>query len=136
MPGRAKHVCPERGCTTLIPAGQRHCDRHRRQKAWGGGFRPASRNIPDDVRRRVLARDKYHCQLRYEGCTTQAAHCDHTIPVSEGGTSDESNLESGGERCHLKKSSREDTVLKVIKHLNRERHKTLSAAVVRTNAQQ
>jgi 5-methylcytosine-specific restriction endonuclease McrA len=83
MPGRAKHVCPERGCTTLIPAGQRHCDRHRWQKAWGGGFRPASRTIPDDVRRRVLARDKYHCQLRYEGCTTQATHCDHTIPVSE-----------------------------------------------------
>jgi 5-methylcytosine-specific restriction endonuclease McrA len=88
-------------------AGVRYCDEHRRAKQWAGGSKPASRSIPEDQRKRVLARDLYHCQLRYTGCTTQATHVDHRIALSEEGSHDDDNMAGACRSCHLKKSSRE-----------------------------
>ena len=59
------------------------------------------------VRRRVLARDGYECQLRGPRCTFDADHVDHIIPVTRGGTDDASNLKAVCLTCHASKSASE-----------------------------
>lgn len=38
------------------------------------------------TRQAVLERDKYRCQLRYDGCLGHATECDHTINLASVGT--------------------------------------------------
>ena len=71
----------------------------------GQGWRTAP--LPpgwERVRRRVLRRDGYRCYV----CGAEgASQVDHIIPVSRGGTDDESNLASICNACHAAKTSRE-----------------------------
>lgn len=52
----------------------------------------------------VFKRDRFTCQ--YCGAHPPAVilHCDHIIPVAEGGTNDETNLTTACENCNLGKS--------------------------------
>ena len=38
------------------------------------------------IRRYVLARDGYLCQIRLKGCTTTATTADHIVPLVDGGS--------------------------------------------------
>ena len=59
------------------------------------------------VRRKVLVRDGYECQLRGPRCTFDAEHVDHIIPVSRGGSDDPSNLQAVCLTCHAGKTASE-----------------------------
>lgn len=67
----------------------------------------------DKRRRRVYKRDDYTCQA----CGRQGGpygdvelHADHIVPKSEGGSHDESNLQTLCRRCHDQKTRREHGV--------------------------
>jgi hypothetical protein len=62
--------------------------------------RSARRRIPDPVRTKVLLRDGARCRR----CRTVAnLEVDHIIPVSKGGRTDESNLQTLCRRCNRRK---------------------------------
>lgn len=64
----------------------------------------------DDRRRRVYKRDDYTCQAcgrRGGPYGDVELHADHVIPKSEGGSHDESNLQTLCRRCHDQKTRRE-----------------------------
>lgn len=77
----------------------------------GGNFRSnqplRSEGAPPAVRKRVLARDGYLCQLGYAGCTTDAVEVDHIVPVSEHGTNRMDNLQAVCKECHKIKTQTE-----------------------------
>lgn len=70
------------------------------QRGSGRGGRPWRR-----IRERVLLRDQYTCC----GCglVTQELEVDHIINVAEGGSDDESNLQSLCVPCHQAKTAAE-----------------------------
>ncbi len=62
--------------------------------------RAAKRRIPDPVRAEVLLRDGARCRR----CRTAAnLEVDHIIPISKGGTTEESNLQTLCRRCNRRK---------------------------------
>lgn len=75
--------------------------------AWSTSNR-ASRLPPNwrsQVVPRILRRDSYRCQLRYEGkCQTHASEVDHIRP---GDDHRDVNLQAACKRCHGVKSARE-----------------------------
>ncbi|HCF9839206.1 TPA: HNH endonuclease [Pseudomonas aeruginosa] len=75
-------------------------------KAWGNGRggRPWRRK-----RDRILKRDGYMCQCaECKGMKRVATEVDHIIPLSQGGTDDDSNLMAiAGHPCHARKTARE-----------------------------
>jgi 5-methylcytosine-specific restriction protein A len=63
--------------------------------------KPVYRGAWPHVRRIVLQRDRYLCQVRLEGCTIQADECDHIVPVADGGSwYDLSNLRASCRHCN------------------------------------
>lgn len=56
------------------------------------------------LRRQVLRRDEWICQLGYPNCQTEATDVDHIVA---GDNHDLGNLQAACPRCHQKKSSRE-----------------------------
>ncbi|MDI3835105.1 HNH endonuclease [Pseudomonas aeruginosa] len=75
-------------------------------KAWGNGRggRPWRRK-----RDLILKRDGYMCQCsECKGVKRIATEVDHIIPLSQGGTDDDSNLMAiAGHPCHARKTARE-----------------------------
>ena len=58
------------------------------------------------VRRQVLERDGYRCQIGYQGCTVQATQVDHIRPMSAGGAKyDPSNLRAACRTCNAARPS-------------------------------
>lgn len=72
------------------------------QTQWGSGRggRPWRR-----IRERILLRDQYTC--RCCGVVTQEIEVDHIINVAEGGSDDDSNLQSLCVPCHQAKTAAE-----------------------------
>jgi len=60
----------------------------------------ASNRIPDRVRAAVMVRDGGRCRICYRAINLQI---DHIVPVSKGGTSEESNLQTLCGRCNRRK---------------------------------
>lgn len=52
------------------------------------------------LRKAVLARDSWTCQLAGPACEVNAVEVDHILPRSLGGSHDVSNLRSVCHRCH------------------------------------
>ena len=62
----------------------------------------------DKQRKRILRRDKGLCQVDLAaGRYRPAKEVDHIIPKSQGGTDDDSNLQSICHECHQAKTARE-----------------------------
>ena len=77
---RAKKVCGHATCYELVPAGTTYCAEHERQRGWQRktGVTRTDTTKHRKRRLRVLKRDGYRCQLRYEGiCTGTATIVDH-----------------------------------------------------------
>lgn len=66
----------------------------------GRGGRPWRR-----LRAQILLRDLYTCQEC--GLVSERLEVDHTVPVSQGGTDDPSNLRAMCSPCHRVKTARE-----------------------------
>jgi hypothetical protein len=63
--------------------------------------RVANRRVPDSMRAAVLVRDGGRCRKCGRSVNLQI---DHIVPVSKGGTTEESNLQILCRRCNLAKS--------------------------------
>ena len=72
------------------------------KKNWGSGRggRPWRR-----LKDKIHLRDQYTCQ--YCGLVTMELELDHIVNVAQGGTDDDSNLQSLCAPCHLKKTKKE-----------------------------
>jgi hypothetical protein len=68
--------------------------------------RLASRQISARVRFSVFVRDKYTCQYCGRKGPDISLHLDHRLPVSLGGSNDESNLLTACSECNLGKSNK------------------------------
>lgn len=77
-------------------------------KRWGSGRggRPWRR-----LKAKIHLRDKYTCQCC--GVVTMELELDHIINVAQGGTDDESNLQSLCPECHKVKSQKESRGAKI-----------------------
>ncbi|WP_270422732.1 HNH endonuclease [Citrobacter portucalensis] len=111
MPPRTPKACRIRGCrnTTIDPSGC--CDQHkgegwrqykpgqtRQQRGYGRKW--------DSIRPRILNRDKGLCQeCLKQGIAKQASCVDHIKPKAQGGTDDDSNLQSLCWSCHARKTA-------------------------------
>ena len=62
--------------------------------------RRASNRIPDNVKAAVIVRDGGRCRGCYSAINLQI---DHIVPLSKGGTSEESNLQTLCRRCNRRK---------------------------------
>jgi HNH endonuclease len=65
--------------------------------------RRAAHRIPERVRAQVLVRDRGRCRNCYSAVNL---HVDHIVPVSKGGTTEESNLQILCGRCNRRKGKR------------------------------
>jgi len=63
-----------------------------------------SPSIWREIRRRVFERDSFTCQ--YCGETNGPLQCDHVIPVSRGGSNEESNLVTACKKCNQAKHNK------------------------------
>ena len=73
-------------------------------------FKYKRKPIKASLRFKILERDKFRCQA----CGASAAngadlHIDHILPVSRGGTNDESNLRVLCSECNIGRGNRYDT---------------------------
>ncbi|MBC7201924.1 MAG: HNH endonuclease [Pusillimonas sp.] len=69
----------------------------------GRGGRPWRRK-----RERILKRDGYMCQCpECKGIKRIAHEVDHVLPISQGGTDDDSNLQAINRDCHKAKTQAE-----------------------------
>ena len=60
------------------------------------------------VRRVVLARDRFTCQIKLDNCRGRATEVDHIVAVSQGGDRlDPSNLQAACKSCNVAKRNRE-----------------------------
>jgi 5-methylcytosine-specific restriction protein A len=60
-----------------------------------------------DFRKRFLGRDPLCAECKRHGRITLADEIDHVIPLHQGGTYDESNLEGLCKSCHQEKTVRD-----------------------------
>jgi 5-methylcytosine-specific restriction protein A len=100
-------MCGERDCLALV-RGAVYCEQH--SKAWHGGQQSGRLKTAayERMRQRVLGRAGYHCQILYSDiCIGAATEADHIVPVFEGGTRDEANMQAACRPCHARKSSLE-----------------------------
>lgn len=113
VPRKPKRPCSQPGCPELTD--HRFCKTH--AKAEDRRYRTYQRdpkiNKRYDHRWRKI-RNAYiqshplceHCQAR--GRVTPAQEVDHIIPLEDGGTHDEANLQALCKPCHSSKTARED----------------------------
>lgn len=55
-------------------------------------------------RKRIAVRDAYICQACKRVAYGRSGHCDHIVPLEEGGTDDDDNLRWLCDRCHGRKT--------------------------------
>lgn len=115
MPLRPLRPCTYPGCHTLSRTGR--CEKHpkvaweTRKSSGRGGSKWRSR------RERIFHRDKFLCQrhLQRGELVAVTLHgpdhgiCDHIVPLAEGGTDDESNLQTICQACDREKTQAEAT---------------------------
>jgi 5-methylcytosine-specific restriction enzyme A len=113
-------VCLTRGCPNKIPIvpGRKTPSRcaQCRGRSWSnpppanlyayGGSWPV-------IRKKVLERDGYKCQLRYADiCVGRASQVDHIVQPEAGGGSDLANLRAVCVRCHARRTGRQGALAK------------------------
>ncbi|NMG64901.1 HNH endonuclease [Azoarcus indigens] len=121
MPTAAPKPCRHPGCGALVRDGGHYCEAHKRPAR--GSFADPARGSRhergygskwDQIRARILARDCGLCQacLRQGRVTAvgdrpYSAYCDHIVPKAEGGTDDDTNLQTLCRPCHKAKTDAE-----------------------------
>jgi 5-methylcytosine-specific restriction enzyme A len=73
--------------------------------AYGGSWRV--------IRKQVLERDGYQCQLRFLGiCIGRASEVDHIVQPEAGGNNSLANLRAVYRRCHARRTGRQGALAK------------------------
>lgn len=76
----------------------------------GNQTHPAYRGPWPRIRKQILQRDNYLCQIRGPRCTSTATHVDHIIPVTQGGPWWEpDNLRASCKNCNNDRIDRKRT---------------------------
>ena len=121
MPTAAPRPCRHPGCATLVAWPAAWCEKHQRpadgsfaDKRRGSRHARGYGNKWDASRERILSRDAGLCQQclregRLNHCAGKkfGAYVDHVRPKAQGGTDDDSNLETLCRTCHTAKTQRE-----------------------------
>jgi 5-methylcytosine-specific restriction enzyme A len=96
-------TCPE------LVRGERYCSDHKPLHQWQRVDSKRTGTASHKARRlRVLKRDGYQCQIRYELiCLGTASELDHVVALGEGGPDADANCQSSCRPCQLKKASNE-----------------------------
>lgn len=114
MPRQAPTKCRHVGCRRLVEL-PGYCGDHAKEASgWQRDTNRGSRHARGygakwvRLRARILERDNGLCQpCRKVGRVTAARHVDHIVAKAEGGTDDESNLQSICPTCHAAKTADE-----------------------------
>lgn len=115
MPRAPKRPCLQPACPELVEVGQDgRCDKHgkanqrfsrlRRDPKQGARYRTARWGR---LRKMVGSRDNWICRMCGETRPERSMHCDHIVPVEEGGDDAMDNLQTLCAPCHSKKTLRE-----------------------------
>jgi 5-methylcytosine-specific restriction protein A len=115
MPARPKRPCKHRGCGTLVSGNDNYCEKHRADEVkWkpdavrGNRHARGYGNAWVKRRERILLRDCGLCQpCKRAGHVTIATEVDHVVPKAQGGSDEDSNLQSICKACHKDKTARE-----------------------------
>lgn len=115
----APSTCPEPGCATLVPPGQRACPVHKSERTAQSNRR--RRSDPDKVsrdsfyttarwiklRKWFIVRNPLCTHCERDGLVTEAKHVDHIVEREDDPSLEysESNLQSLCVSCHSKKSA-------------------------------
>ena len=109
MPRKPKHPCAYPGCPALVEAGDRYCDEHRKETG-----RTYERYGRDPTTRKRYGKEWRRIRGIYikahplcekclkEGRAVRAVEVHHRIPLADGGTHDEHNLQALCKECHSK----------------------------------
>lgn len=109
MPRKPKRPCCHPGCPKLVLDGGQYCEEHRKleQKRYNKYERASDSNKKygrawHRIRARYVAAHPL-CELCLkEGRLTPVQEVHHIIPISKGGTHEQSNLMSLCQSCHTK----------------------------------
>jgi len=71
--------------------------------SWSG----QRRSFPSAVRKQIMDRDKWRCQIKGPACLGKATQADHRLAHAEGGTDDLSNGQAVCKPCHDVKTQQE-----------------------------
>lgn len=71
--------------------------------SWGG----TRRSFPPALRKRIMDRDHWQCQIQGPTCTGHATQADHITPWARGGTDTIANGQAVCEPCHNLKTEHE-----------------------------
>jgi 5-methylcytosine-specific restriction enzyme A len=113
-------VCLTRGCPNRIPILPGRKTPSRCPECRGGAWsHPPPANLYaygsgwQVIRKQVLVRDRYQCQLRYPDiCVSKASQVDHIVQPEAGGGSDLANLRAVCVRCHARRTGRQGALAK------------------------
>ena len=106
MPNAAPRPCTHPGCGVLVRDGTNRCERHPRP-AWTkredapqriGGRRR------QELRAQLLRSQPLCAECERQGRVTLATERDHIVPLAEGGTEDDNNVQGLCPPCHEAKS--------------------------------
>lgn len=73
--------------------------------SWSG----QRRSFPSAVRKQIMDRDKWRCQIKGPTCLGKATQADHRINHAEGGSDDAANGQAVCGPCHDIKTQQERT---------------------------
>lgn len=116
MPNAPSRPCRKQGCGALVRDGSGYCPAHQdclKQNKFADSRRGSrhERGYGSDwekTRKRILARDSGLCQPHLKNNKYRPAkQVDHIVPKFEGGTDDDSNLQSICTECHEAKTATE-----------------------------
>ena len=108
MPRRVGHPCAQPGCPAVV-SGSAYCPDH--QPVRGGESRrlsPSQRGYDRQwqrLRRMKLARQPFCAECSRRGRIVAATDVDHIVPLANGGTNADDNLQSLCHSCHSRKTA-------------------------------
>jgi 5-methylcytosine-specific restriction protein A len=112
MPTRVGRPCGAPGCPAVVRGG-RYCPAHAPLERKPDARESSNRRGYDATWRKIRARVLRERPLCVEcmrvGVVTAANEVDHIIPLRDGGTHDDENLQPLCKSCHSKKTRREMT---------------------------
>lgn len=101
-------LCTTPGCDELADGPRCRIHANARDAARGSSSERGYDAEWQRVRKLVLARDGYECQLRLKVCTKVATQVDHVIPLSAGGARlAMANLQASCKPCNVSKAGRD-----------------------------
>lgn len=118
-------VCLQDGCPELTESANRRCPAHQPPRS------PSSKATSSPgwrrIRRLVLERDGYRCQIGLPGCTGEATVVDHIQAAADQGSNRPSNLRASCESCNIARRPKQVRALSASAQSKREHESIVDA---------